>query len=179
METAALADLSDRLTAFGYPTLRFNFPYSESRRKVPDSPATLEACYRAVAQHARDLFGAAALYIGGRSMGGRIASQIAAQNPPQDLGGLVLLAYPLHPPGKLEKLRDAHLPSIQAPMLFISGTRDAFAERRLLESTLARLGSRAILHRIDGGDHSFKVPGRKPQEVSAETAEVVARFLAA
>jgi predicted alpha/beta-hydrolase family hydrolase len=111
-------------------------------------------------------------------MGGRIASQVVAAGAPAD--GLVFLAYPLHPPGQPDRLRDRHLPDIKAPMLFVQGTRDAFAQGDLLEATLARLGSRARLHRVEGGDHSFVVlkrSGRTGADVEVEIVAAVRGWL--
>jgi hypothetical protein len=107
-------------------------------------------------------------------MGGRIGSHIVAAGEPAD--GLVFLAYPLHPPGKPEKLRDAHLYELSAPMLFIQGTRDPFAQRDLLEATVARTKD-STLHWVDGGDHSHKVSGRTTADVTAELIGVVARWI--
>jgi predicted alpha/beta-hydrolase family hydrolase len=115
---------------------------------------------------------------GGKSMGGRIASQAAAKGMPAD--GLVFLGYPLHAPGRTEQLRDKHFPQLEVPMLFVQGTRDAFARWDLLEALLASIGSRARLARIEGGDHSFKVPrgGPAPADVEAEIARAVLAWLA-
>ena len=99
--------------------------------------------------------GASRVVLGGRSMGGRIASQIVAGGTAAD--GLVFLGYPLHPPGKPEALRDRHLPQIDAPMLFVQGTRDAFARPDLLAAVLEKLGPKAWVHRVEDGDHSFAV----------------------
>ncbi len=156
--------------------LRFNFPYRQANRRLPDPAATLEQCYRAVAAQALTLFGEAPLALGGRSMGGRIASQIATDSPPQGLAGLVFLAYPLHPPGRPERLRDAHLGRITVPMLFVSGTKDTFARRDLLEATLARLPL-ARVHWLEDADHSLKIPRRPAAEVNQAVVEQVASFL--
>jgi len=125
---------------------------------VPDSNAKLEACYRAVIEAvARRKLGK--LAIGGKSMGGRIASQVAALGA-ADVAGLVLLGYPLHPPGKPEELRVKHLPAIETPMLFIQGSRDAFGAPEELRPFMQKLKAPAELHVVEGGDHSFKVPKR-------------------
>lgn len=176
MESRALALTAEGLASRGFPVLRFNFPYRESGRRIPDKALVLEECYRAVAARARELFAPCGLLLGGRSMGGRIASQIASVSPPQGLQGLVLLAYPLHPPGRPEKLRDAHLAGIQAPMLFVSGTRDTFAGKDLLEGVLERLPL-ARIHWLEGADHSFKTPRRPEAEVSEEVLAVVEDFM--
>jgi predicted alpha/beta-hydrolase family hydrolase len=133
-----------------------------------------------VAAHARAALGASRLVLGGKSMGGRIASQAVAAGLPAD--ALVFLGYPLHPPGRFDTLRDRHLPAIIAPMLFVQGTRDAFARPDLLAAVLGGLGDRATLHSIEDGDHSFVVPrrtGRAPVQIEAEVAAAIASWLAA
>ena len=177
LHTPFLVDLSKGLAARSIGSLRFNFPYTEARRRVPDPPAKLEACYREIAHLAAQKF-PAGLFLGGKSMGGRIASQIVAQGGDlPEIRGLILLGYPLHPPGRQDKLRDKHLYDIRVPMLFVEGTRDAFADRALLQGVLDRLGDRAETHWIEGGDHSFKVTGRKPPAIQQEILEVVADFI--
>lgn len=145
----------------GFDAMTFNFVYMEQGRRVPDPKAKLEACYRAViaaaTQH-KKLKGNR-LVIGGKSMGGRIASQVAAApESANNLAGLIFLGYPLHPPGKPEQLRDAHLKDINAPMLFVQGSRDAFGTPDELSEVIKRLHLPATLHVIEGGDHSLKVP---------------------
>jgi predicted alpha/beta-hydrolase family hydrolase len=121
------------------------------------------------------------LVVGGKSMGGRIASQVAAQSKTGNkIGALVFLGYPLHPPGRPDKLRDAHLPEIKAPMLFIQGSRDAFGTPNELRDVIKRLHLRATLHAIDGGDHSLKVPksaGIPQQELYESTIDEISRWL--
>jgi predicted alpha/beta-hydrolase family hydrolase len=138
----------------------------------------LEATAAAVGEAARERLGARRLVHGGKSMGGRIASQAVAKGAAAD--ALVFLGYPLHPPGKPEQRREAHLPDVGAPMLFVQGTRDAFARWDLLEALLARLGARATLHTVEGGDHSFAVPkrgGRSAAMVEEEIRGAVLRWL--
>lgn len=176
----SLVRLAEALAAAGRRALLYNFQYKELRRGRPDPPAVLEATTRAVGEYARSVLGAERLVHGGRSLGGRIASQAVAAGAPAD--ALVFLAYPLHPPGKPETPRDAHLPAITVPMLFVQGTRDDFARRDLLESLLARLGERATLHRLEDADHSFRVPkrsGRSAAEVEAEVHRAVVDWLEA
>jgi uncharacterized protein len=172
----------------GIDAITFNFLYTEHRRRVPDRNDRLEACYRAVIEafagrviHRQ--LGANALAIGGKSMGGRIASQVAAKAA-LDLAGLVYLGYPLHPPGKPDQLRAQHLPAIRAPMLFVQGSHDAFGTPDELRPILAKLGPSAELFVIEGGDHSFKVPKKAgiPQQdvykaiLDRVTAWLVPRF---
>jgi uncharacterized protein len=174
--TPFLVRLAEALAASGRGVLLYNFPYTERGGHRPDPPAVLEATTAAVHEAGRAAFGAQRLVGGGKSMGGRIASQVVAKGGPAD--GLVFLGYPLHPPGKPEQLRDAHLPSIAVPMLFVEGTRDAFARWDLLTAVLDRLGTRAALHRIEEGDHSFAVPRRTGLSNAAVEREIHAAVLA-
>jgi predicted alpha/beta-hydrolase family hydrolase len=177
LESPFLVRLASGLAERQVSTLRFNFPYTERGRKLPDPAPALEECYRAMASKAAEVFPAgAALLLGGKSMGGRIASQIASGLP--NVRGLVFLGYPLHAPGKQHQPRDKHLYGIRVPMLFVQGTRDAFADQALLRGVLERLGKAAQVHWIEGADHSFKVTGRKPAEVEQEILETVAAFAA-
>ncbi|MET0551968.1 MAG: alpha/beta family hydrolase, partial [Vicinamibacteria bacterium] len=158
----------------------YNFPYSERGGRRIDPAPVLEATTAAVGQYARTVLGAARLVHGGRSMGGRIASQAVARGAAAD--ALVFLGYPLHPPGQFEKMRDKHLPDVPAPMLFVQGTRDEFSRWDLLTAVLARLGDRATLHAVEAADHSFKVlkrSGRTASDVEAEVHGAVLDWLAA
>ena len=148
------------LSALGVDIATFNFLYTERGRRLPDRGPALEACYRAVIDFVRRDGNAAAssLFIGGKSMGGRIATQVAATDRGCPIAGLVLLGYPLHPPGRPEQRRDAHLPSIDRPMLVVQGSRDAFGTPAELAPVLASLPAPALLHVVERGDHSFKVP---------------------
>jgi uncharacterized protein len=138
----------------GYLTVKFNFPYMEARRKIPDRKEILEASYRQVIDVVKaSEYRPKRIFVGGKSMGGRIASQVVASGV--DVEGLFFLGYPLHRPGQPEMLRDEHLYRIEKPMLFLSGTRDQFAKRELLEGVVSKLGDRAEIHWIEGGDHSF------------------------
>jgi predicted alpha/beta-hydrolase family hydrolase len=173
-----LLRMAEALAASGRRTLLYNFAYTEERRRSPDAPERLEAATQAVGAHAREALGAARLVHGGKSMGGRIASQVVAKGAPAD--GLVFFGYPLHAPGRPEVLRDRHLPAVAAPMLFLQGTRDAFARWDLIESVAARLGERATLHRLEGADHSFGVlkrSGRTSAQVEAEIVETLLTWL--
>jgi predicted alpha/beta-hydrolase family hydrolase len=159
-ESAFLVGFAQALARLGLETVTFNFPYTEQRRRVPDRREVLEACYRAVIERTCDRMpGARAhLFIGGKSMGGRIATQVAAADPGLPVTGLVLLGYPLHPPGKPEQRRDAHLKDVRRPMLIVQGSRDAFGTAEELDRVLKPLSPAALLHVVAGGDHSFKVP---------------------
>jgi predicted alpha/beta-hydrolase family hydrolase len=146
------------LAARGIDVATFDFLYREQGRRIPDPNDKLEACYRAVieAVRARMRSGRDVLAIGGKSMGGRIASQVAAGGI-GDLAGLVFLGYPLHPPGRPDRLRVAHLPDIKAPMLFVQGSRDAFGTPEELRPIVASLHTPAEVYIVESGDHSFKV----------------------
>jgi uncharacterized protein len=172
------------LAARGIDAITFNFVYMEHGKRLPDRNAALEACYRAIIGAAR----AGTFYpdperrklaIGGKSMGGRIASQVAAASP-DGIASLVLLGYPLHPPGRPDQLRSQHLPDIVAPILFVQGSRDAFGTPEELCPILSALPSRAELHVIPGGDHSFKVAKRSPvsqEQVYDGVLDHIARWL--
>jgi predicted alpha/beta-hydrolase family hydrolase len=160
----------------GVATLRFNFPYMEAGRRSPDPAGTAVASYVAAFDAATDRAGSKPVAVGGKSYGGRIASMAVAEGMPA--AGLVFLAYPLHPPGKPERIRDEHLYGISVPMLFVQGTHDAFAQPDLLAGVLDRLGARAELVAVEGGDHGFKVAGgqRDPNRIGASLAAPVAAF---
>ena len=164
-------ELAAALGERGVATLRYHFPYMEAGRRRPDRPALLEATVRAAVAEAARRAGDLALFAGGKSMGGRMASQAAANGLRVD--GLIFLGYPLHPPGRFEKLRDAHLPKITAPMLFVQGTRDDFARSDLLEATRATLGDRATLVKIEDGDHSFAVRKKLTGQTSADVERAI------
>ncbi len=157
--SAFMIDFATGLAGRGIDVVTFDFPYMERGRRLPDPNERLEACYRAVIDGVRRDRGikGRGLAIGGKSMGGRIASQVAAGL--SDLAGVVLLGYPLHPPGKPRQLRIKHLPAIAAPLLFVQGARDAFGTEDELRPVLAALPS-AELYLVKDGDHSFKVPKR-------------------
>jgi len=176
--TPLLVRFAERLAASGRRVVLYNFPYTDARRRVPDPPPLLEQVSAALARHALDSLGARRLIAGGKSMGGRIASQAVAKGAAAH--ALVFLGYPLHPPGRPEALRDRHLPAIRVPLLFLQGTRDAFARFDLLEAVVARLGPPATLHRVEGADHSFAVlkrSGRTAAEVEQELAQAVIGWL--
>lgn len=147
------------LAARGFDAMTFNFLYTERGRRLPDPKARLESCYLKVIDAARKhrRLKKNRLVIGGKSMGGRIASQVAAVNP-EGIDGLVFLGYPLHPPGRPDKLRAEHLPEIKAPMLFVQGARDAFGTADEIRATIKKHHLPATLYVIESGDHSFKVP---------------------
>ena len=165
------------LASRGISTATFDFPYIAAGRHIPDKAPVLEAAWREAIDIARGTLPALPLFIGGKSMGGRIASHIASQGGAGPLAGLVFFGYPLHPPGKPQQRRDAHLPAIAEPMLFIQGTHDQFGTVDEIRALLPAL-QRASLHEIAGGDHSFKVPGGKARQapVMAEVLDAAAAW---
>jgi hypothetical protein len=169
------AYLSERLAVHGIGCARFQFPYMEARKRAPDRPPLLEATWRAVIERLRRP--SARLVVGGRSMGGRIASQVVAAGAPAD--ALALFAYPLHAPGRPESPRKEHLPAIDVPTLFCSGTRDAFASPEELRDVAATM-RQATVHLLDGADHGFAVPrssGRKRVDVWQQATDALLDFL--
>ena len=171
--------LAQTLRGRRFDVVRFNFLYREKRSARPDAMPRLEQCMEAVAARARAELGPKRLVLGGRSMGGRAASMLAAGGFACD--ALLLLAYPLHPAGKPSELRAAHLPRIGVPVLCINGTRDALCTRELMEGVLPAVRTRWEMHWLEGADHSFRVlksSRRTEAEVYAEIGEASARWLA-
>ena len=178
MDSPFLTGFSRSLNDAGVATLRFNFEYAERGRRSPDAEPKLRAVWIAAFGEATARARGLAAFAGGKSLGGRIASMAVAEG---DLGaaGLVFVGYPLHPPGKPDRVRDEHLYRIEVPMLFLQGTADPFARSGVLEPVLRRLGRRAEYHPIDGGDHSFRVRGHKrdDREIGASLGEIASSFV--
>jgi predicted alpha/beta-hydrolase family hydrolase len=165
--------LSNVLSGIGLEVVRFNFPYREKGSRRPDPMPVLMDCIRKAAQGVK----ADRLFLGGRSMGGRAASMLAAEGFACD--GLMLFAYPLHPAGRPEKLRDAHLGRIPVPVLCFNGTRDALCDRTLMGKAVGGLKG-WTMHWLEGADHAFHVlksSGRTDGAVLHEVAEEAARWL--
>jgi predicted alpha/beta-hydrolase family hydrolase len=190
-EQPLLVALADALAARGACVLRFNFPYTEAGRRAPDRAPALVATVAAAARWiaARPEVRALPLVVGGKSMGGRMASMWlggqaegdAAGEGAGEASGLLLVGYPLHPAGQPTKLRAEHLARVACPMLFLEGTRDPLCDLALLRPVLRKLGRRVTLHVVEGGDHSFAVPralGRSAADVLAELVDACARWLA-
>jgi hypothetical protein len=163
------------LAARGLTVVTFDFPYMRARRKVPDKAPALEAAFREVIEVARGLRRATRLFIGGKSMGGRMATHLGAQGEP--VQGIIALGYPLHPPGKPDQLRTAHLPAIRVPVLIVQGERDPFGTPAELEPALATMSAPVTLHVVSGGDHSLGVKGRKVDEGLAPVLDVIAGWV--
>jgi predicted alpha/beta-hydrolase family hydrolase len=166
--------LAGELDGMGVATLRYQFPYMEERRRVPDPPAVLMATVVAAVRAAAEAAPGVPMFAGGKSMGGRMTSQAAAQCPLNGVRGLVFFGFPLHPPNRPGTKRADHLAKITMPMLFLQGTRDTLADLKLLRPVCGKLGSRATLHVIETADHLFHVlksSGRNDAEVLRELAE--------
>jgi len=179
-----MVQAANALAARGITIATFDFPYMAQGRTVPDKGPVLETAWRAAidAARAHPAGGQAGLplFIGGKSMGGRIASQVAAQHV-EGVAGLVDLGDPLHPPGRPEQRRDRHLPDIAEPMLFVQGTRDQFGTADEIRELLPRLNPRTTLFEVQDGDHSFNVrvsvTGKRPDAVLTEIFDTVAAFI--
>jgi predicted alpha/beta-hydrolase family hydrolase len=155
-----MVDVAGRLAEAGVRTVTFNFPYMESGRRAPDPPAVLEACFRAVVADVRGaIAGETPLFIGGKSLGGRMASHLAANDDPP-VAGLVCLGYPLHPPGQPERLRTKHLGGIRVPVLIVQGSRDPFGGPDEIRAHTGVVKGKVTVVPVEKGDHSFKVPKR-------------------
>ena len=172
MADRGVLGVAEQLRRRGFHVVRFNFLYKEKGSRRPDPMPRLKECVAAVAAHARREIAPQTLIVGGRSMGGRAASMLAADGFSCD--GLLLLAYPLHPAGKPEELRDAHLAKIDVPVLCLNGTRDTLCRRDLMDAVVDRLTERWTMHWLEGADHSFRVlktSGRSDGDVLDEIAE--------
>ena len=178
MNDRAMAATARAMRDIGLGVVRFNFLYAERGRGGPDPMPRLMATYTAVVDHAWRELRPARMIIGGRSMGGRTASILAADG--MDADGLLLFAYPLHPPGQQDKLRTAHLPSITMPVLCFNGTRDSFCDPELMRGALTTVRTRWTMHWIDDADHGFKVPkktGRTEADVMTEIRDATAHWI--
>jgi len=174
MNDRGMQAVARELRGRGLDVVRFNFVYSEKKSGRPDPMPLLQSCIKAVV----GAVPAKRLIVGGRSMGGRAASMLAADGFAAN--GLLLLAYPLHPAGRPEQLRDAHLPRITMPTLCLNGTRDALCRPDLMEAVLPRLGANFQMHWLEGADHSFHVlksSGRTDADVMTEIGETTAAWL--
>lgn len=173
-----LESISAALAVRGVATMRYQFPYMEAGGRRPDSPAVAEATVRAAVARAASEAADLPLIAGGKSFGGRMTSGAAASSLP-GVRGLAFLGFPLHPPGRPGTRRADHLVRVELPMLFLQGTRDQFAQTDLITGVCQRLGSRATLHPIEGGDHSFGVSkgsGRTPAQVLNELADALVQW---
>jgi predicted alpha/beta-hydrolase family hydrolase len=180
MHAATLTSVADALADAKIPSLRFNFPYMAAGRRSPDRPPVLEAAVRDAAAllAKQSKVAPERIVLGGRSMGGRICSMVVADGLPAS--GLVVLGYPLHPPGNAAKLRVEHLPRITVPCLFVSGTRDAFGTPDELKRHAKKIKGKVSWHWIETGDHGFKPlksSGLTPAAALDAAAEAVVQFV--
>ena len=179
-----MTGMSSLLAARGIDVVTFDFDYMRERRKVPDKAPVLEACFgRAIDwATARHEFSGHRLFIGGKSMGGRMATHLAAAGfaahggAGPSLAGVVALGYPLHPPGKPLQLRAAHLPAIRTPLLIVQGSRDTFGTPDELRPVVAGMTAPVTLHVVAGGDHSFTVSRAPKDAVLSAVADVISRW---
>ncbi|HEV8343270.1 MAG TPA: alpha/beta family hydrolase [Candidatus Binatia bacterium] len=171
-----MEDISQRLAHHGIATLRYQFPYMEKRIKRPDSEPVLIATVRSAVAAAQQYADGLPLFAGGKSMGGRMTSLAMAKEPLEGVRGLVFFGFPLHAPGNRSAKRGDHLANVAVPMLFLQGSRDTLADLKLLKPLSNRLGKRAELYVVDGGDHSFhmlKSSRRSDDEVLDDVAQKV------
>jgi uncharacterized protein len=170
----------DGLAGSGIAALRFDFPYMARGRRSPDRPAVLIDAWRGALDEATRHANGVPVGAGGKSLGGRMASMLAAEQGDRFPGrALVFFGYPLHAPGRADQIRDAHLPSIAVPMLFIEGTEDPFARFDLISGVVKALEPLASMHVVEGGDHSFRVRGRRrgDDEIGRELGQIAGEFL--
>jgi predicted alpha/beta-hydrolase family hydrolase len=173
-----LGKLAAALATVDVATLRYQFPYMEQRRRLPDSPTVLTSSVRAAVKTASEMARDIPILAGGKSMGGRMTSQAAAEHPPEmdNVKGLIFFGFPLHPPGRPGTKRAEHLDRVRAPMLFLQGTRDQFADLKLLRPIVVGLGAGAALREFEAADHSFHVlksSGKTDAQIIGELAKAV------
>ncbi|HEY0305091.1 MAG TPA: alpha/beta family hydrolase [Longimicrobiales bacterium] len=179
MRHSFMDQMSASLQELNAAVLRYQFPYMQNRRGRPDVPAVLEATVRAAIRLGHELLPAVPLVAGGKSMGGRMTSQLLAKERDLPVKGIAFVGFPLHQPGKPSRTRAAHLFDVVHPMLFVQGTRDTLADITLIREVTSELGSKAVLHVIEGADHSFgvlKKSGRTAADVQQEIARVIVEF---
>jgi predicted alpha/beta-hydrolase family hydrolase len=162
--------------ARGIDVVTFDFPYMRARKKVPDRAPVLEQAFSQVIEAARSWSDASAFFIGGKSMGGRMATHLGAAGL-ASLAGIIVFGYPLHPPGKPDQLRVAHLPAIAAPVLIVQGERDTFGTPAELRRAIDPMTAPVELHIVRGGDHSLAVSGRRREDVLGEVLDVAEAWM--
>lgn len=164
------------LAARKISVVTFDFPYMRARRHVPDKAPVLESAFRDAVEAAREWSGRTDVFIGGKSMGGRMATHLGAQGL-DGLLGIVAFGYPLHPPGRPDKPRTEHLPSIRVPVLIVQGERDDFGTPDELKPVIATMRAKVTLHCVPGGDHSLAVRGKKKDEAFQAVLDVVTAWV--
>lgn len=178
MNNSLIVAVTDGLAAAGYTTLRFNFPYKEKGKKSPDAEPTLIRTWQGAVSHLlnNERFPVDRVVAVGKSMGGRIASEMVAADQ-MAVEALIFLGYPLHAPGRKDKLRDMHLSEIKKPMLFFAGTRDPLCNMEKLQGVIHRLPGQCDLEIVEGGDHSFKVPKSSSRSAESVHLQIVEKCL--
>jgi predicted alpha/beta-hydrolase family hydrolase len=174
-----LETIAEALAERGIATFRYQFPYMDAGGGRPDPPGVLESCVQAAVSRAIEAEPGLPLIAGGKSLGGRMTSGAAAASPLPGVRGLVFLGFPLHPPGQPGIKRADHLDRVDVPLLFLQGTRDTFAQPDLLLPVIERLGTRATLHFVEGGDHSFSIlkrSGRSAEQVMNELVDTIVEW---
>ncbi|WP_407116390.1 alpha/beta family hydrolase [Bradyrhizobium sp. LMG 9283] len=180
MRHSFMEKVASGLAERGIATFRFNFPYMEEKKGRPDQPAVAHAAIRAAIEEAARLCPGVKLIAGGKSFGGRMTSQAQAKAPLPDVKGLAFLGFPLHAAKKPSSERAEHLSGIAIPMLFLQGTRDALADLSYFKPVVEKLGPKATLHQVEGGDHSFAVlkkSGRSNDEALTEVLDALAAWI--
>ena len=178
MNNRLIVAVADGLAAAGYTTLRFNFPYKEKGKKSPDAEPTLIRTWHGAVSHLlnNERFPVDRIVAAGKSMGGRIASQMVAADQ-MAVEALIFLGYPLHAPGRTDKLRDSHLYEIKKRMLFFAGTRDSLCNMEKLREVLHRLPGNYDLELVKGGDHSFTLPKSSSRSAKSVHRQIVEKCL--
>jgi predicted alpha/beta-hydrolase family hydrolase len=178
MNNSLIVAVADGLAAAGYTTLRFNFPYKEKGKKSPDAKSTLIRTWQGAVTHLlnNERFPVDRIVAAGKSMGGRIASQMVAAAQ-MAVAALIFLGYPLHAPGRTDKLRDSHLYEIKKPMLFFAGTKDPLCNMEKLREVLRRLPGQWDLEIVEGGNHSFKLPKSSSRFADSVHRQIVDKCL--
>jgi len=180
MRHSFMEKVAEGLASRGIATLRFNFPYMETKQGRPDQPAVAHATIRAAVQAAARLCPGVTLVAGGKSFGGRMTSQAQSKAPLSGVKGLAFLGFPLHAAKKPSTERAEHLAQVEIPMLFLQGTRDGLADLGLLKPVIAALGANATLHEVEGGDHSFAVlkkSGRTNEDALTEVLDALTAWI--
>jgi predicted alpha/beta-hydrolase family hydrolase len=178
MNSSLIVAVADGLASAGYTTLRFNFPYKEKGKKSPDTEPTLIRTWQSAVSHIlnNELLPVDRVVAAGKSMGGRIASQMVAADQ-MDVEALIFLGYPLHAPDRTDKLRDSHLYEIKKPMLFFAGTRDSLCNMEKLREVLHCLPDQCDLKIVEGGDHSFNLPKSSSRSADSVHRQIVEKCL--
>ncbi|PPQ15518.1 alpha/beta hydrolase [Bradyrhizobium sp. AC87j1] len=180
MRHSFMAKVAEGLAGRGIATFRFNFLYTEKKLGRPDQPAVAHAAIRAAVAEAARLCPGLKLVAGGKSFGGRMTSQAQAKAPLPDVKGLAFLGFPLHADKKPSAERAEHLADIAIHMLFLQGTRDGLADLSYLKPVVEKLGAKATLHEVEGGDHSFAVlkkSGRSNDEALTEVLDTLSAWI--